>query len=114
VFLLILPYPNILQDSLILSYRTNKSQVKHVSLNLPYLRKDDLYLKEKPYTTDFSVDHIPGAKATNHLFDFQRLVITDAQERRDDFSLQKNGFCFLRRKTSATYKYSPLVALVLS
>jgi hypothetical protein len=75
---------------------------KHIPVRLPYLRRDDLYLNEKPYTTDFSVEDIAGAEATNHLFDYQELVIRDAQGQRNDFSLEKNGFCFLRSRTSLT------------
>ena len=75
---------------------------KHVHIRLPYLLRDDLYLKEKPYTTDFSVENISGAEATNHRFDYQELFIRDAQGQRKDFTLEKNGFCFLRSRTSLT------------
>jgi hypothetical protein len=91
-----------LKASLQLSFGTKLAEAMQVSVSLPYLNRDDLYLKEKPYVTDFAVDHIPGAEASNHRFDYQSLIITDVQTCRERFTLEKNGFCFLRGKTSVT------------
>lgn len=73
---------------------------RHIEFKLPYLRRDSLYLKERPYTADFPVEKFPGAQPSNHLFDYQDTIIEDAQPRRKDFTLEKNGFCFIRSKTS--------------
>ncbi|KAI1391820.1 uncharacterized protein F4822DRAFT_388518 [Hypoxylon trugodes] len=73
-----------------------------VPICLPYLKKDDLYLTEKPYNTDFAVGHIPGADESNHRFDYQNLLITDAQSSRRNFNLDRHGFCFLQGTTSVT------------
>lgn len=73
-----------------------------VCVCLPYLKKDDLYICEKPYTADFPVDHIPGATQTNHRFDYQDLLFEDAQNTRVNFNLEQHGFCFIKGKTSVT------------
>jgi hypothetical protein len=78
------------------------AEFSSILVNMPYLKKDDSYLCEKPYTTDFAVDHIPGANPSNHRFDYQSLSIADAQNCREGFELQKHGFCFLKAKTSIT------------
>ncbi|KAI1740721.1 hypothetical protein F4680DRAFT_447578 [Xylaria scruposa] len=78
--------------------------VSDILTRLPYLKKDDLYLKEKPYTTDFAVDHIPGADASNHLFEYQNHIIVDAQRNPRKFNLEDHGFCFIKSKTSIVHE----------
>jgi hypothetical protein len=73
---------------------------KNIRTQVPYLRRDSLYGKEKPYVADFSVDHVPNAKSSNQLFEFQEHTIIDAQPLRSTLALHRNGFCFLREKTS--------------
>ena len=72
---------------------------KDVHTTFPYLARDAIYQKEKPYATDFILEDSDVA-LTNHVFDFMNLVVRDAQPQRDSFSLQKNGFCFLKAMTS--------------
>ncbi|KAF9765338.1 hypothetical protein IL306_002426 [Fusarium sp. DS 682] len=71
-----------------------------LNVQLPYLKKDDLYRHQKPYTTDFAIDHIPGSVASNHRFEYQNVHVVDAQNSRETFYLEKHGFCFLKAKTS--------------
>lgn len=73
-----------------------------VPVKLPYLKKDELYDLEKPYTTDFAVDHIPGAAFSNHRFDYENLCIADAKDDGTRFNLENNGFCFIKAKTSVS------------
>ncbi|KAK2601552.1 hypothetical protein QQS21_004870 [Conoideocrella luteorostrata] len=69
---------------------------------LPYLVRDELYDKEKPYGADFPVDHFKDSKLSNHEFEKFPMVIRDAQPVRHSFNLDTNGFCFLRADTSIT------------
>lgn len=72
---------------------------RDIHTTFPYLARDVIYQKEKPYATDFIVED-SNVALTNHVFDFMDLVVRDAQPQRESFSLQKNGFCFLKAETS--------------
>lgn len=74
----------------------------HVELRFPYLARDPLYQKERPYVTDFAITDSANGKASNHVFEFTNLVVHDAQAVRSQFSLRENGFCFLREPTTLT------------
>ncbi|KAG5770492.1 hypothetical protein H9Q72_002657 [Fusarium xylarioides] len=73
-----------------------------LDIQLPYLKRDDLYRHQKPYTTDFAIDHIPDSVASNHRFDYQNVHVVDAQDSLEKFDLERNGFCFIKAKTSIT------------
>lgn len=73
---------------------------KDISSYMTFLSRDDLYQAEKPYTTDFPVDHIEGAKITNHIFDVRPVTFHDGRVVKKPFDLDKNGFCFIEAKTS--------------
>jgi hypothetical protein len=77
---------------------------RNICTKVPYLGRDELYQKEKPYIADFSVEHVPNAKSSNHLFEYQDHTIIDAQPLRSTLTFRRNGFCFLRAKTSLTSK----------
>ncbi|KAI1841739.1 hypothetical protein JX266_012107 [Neoarthrinium moseri] len=66
---------------------------------LPYLARDPLYKTEKPYATDFDVSTIPGAKDTNHKIELVEHTVHDARATSKSFSLEKNGFQFLKGQT---------------
>ncbi|KAI1500563.1 hypothetical protein F5X99DRAFT_234224 [Biscogniauxia marginata] len=44
-----------------------------IETELVYFSRDEKFLHEKPYTTAFAVDHIPGARVDNH--EFERSVV---------------------------------------
>lgn len=69
-----------------------------IQTNFPYLAREVLYQKQKPFATDF-IPKVPGFPLTNHVFEFMELVVQDAQPFRDRFSLERNGFCFLSSST---------------
>jgi hypothetical protein len=69
--------------------------------SISYLAQDPLFDIEKPFDTDVPVDHIPGARASNHKNDERAMTvypITDPCE----WDLEKHGFCFIRAKTGLT------------
>lgn len=66
--------------------------------SISYLAQDPIFDKEKPFDTDVPVDHIPGARASNHSNDERDVTvipITDPAE----WDLEKHGFCFMKAKT---------------
>ena len=67
---------------------------------MTFLSRNELYQTEKPYATDFPVDDIEGAEMTNHLFDTHPVTFHDARATKVPFSLDVNGFCFVKAKTS--------------
>lgn len=70
------------------------NKVQDVKTKLTYLARNELYQREKPYATDFLVEHIDGAEATNHLFELMDVVVNDARGSEHCFYLNKQGFCF--------------------
>lgn len=73
---------------------------KDVRSYMTFLSRDSLYKTEKPYATDFPVDEIDDAKMTNHIFDTRPMIFHDARPVKETFSLDQNGFCFIKAKTS--------------
>ncbi|KAI1083672.1 hypothetical protein F5B20DRAFT_415377 [Whalleya microplaca] len=69
-------------------------------VSLPYLSRDSTYLHEKPYAVDFDVSGIPGAKPTNHIIEFHSTLVRNGLLQPAKFTLQDNGFEFLKEKTS--------------
>lgn len=67
---------------------------------MTFLSRNELYQVEKPYTTDFPVDHIEGAEITNHLFDAQPITFHDARGVMKKFDLDRNGSRYIKAKTS--------------
>ena len=64
-----------------------------------YLAHDKLFNAVKPFSADFSVDHIEGAQATNLTAD-EREVIIHPIISFEDFKLDIHGFCILRSHNS--------------
>lgn len=73
---------------------------RDVASCMTFLSKDALYQTEKPYTTDFLVDSIEGAEITNHKYDTQPVIFRDARLAKESFALDRNGFCYIKAKTS--------------
>lgn len=63
-----------------------------------YLSRSPIYDKEKAFSTDFPVDHVEGARRTNHELD-DRLTTVTAISNVSQWKLDVNGFCVLRAET---------------
>ncbi|KAH0387975.1 hypothetical protein KCU92_g1201, partial [Aureobasidium melanogenum] len=61
---------------------------------LSYLARDKIYKQEKSFSTDFPVDHIPGARGTNGTGD-ERLVTMRDIRQCPDIKLDTAGFCLV-------------------
>lgn len=71
-----------------------------VNSQMVFLSRNELYQTEKPYAADFPVDEIEGAKLSNHMFDTLPVTFHDARGVKQPFSLDRNGFCYIKAKTS--------------
>lgn len=72
---------------------TTTAKLSHtMNTFLSYLARDELYEKEKSFSTDFAVDHIPGARATNGKTD-ERLVSMHDIHTSKDITFDTAGFC---------------------
>ena len=69
-------------------------------VQIVHIARDALYKTEKPYAADFSA---PG-KSSNHIFEVRNVVMKDARLSRNNFTLDKNGFCLLECPISATFE----------
>lgn len=78
-----------------------QAQPQDVQTQLPYLARDELYVREKPFGADFPVDHFPGSQFANHIFEVHDVTVHDVRGTEPP-SLERNGFCFLKAKTSLT------------
>lgn len=65
---------------------------------ITFLSRHELYQTEKPYCTDFLVE-TPTARMTNHYFDVRPVKVYDARKNEKSFSLDRNGFFFVKAKT---------------
>lgn len=72
---------------------------RDINTYLPYLAKDEIYTKEKPFGADFPVDRFQGSQLANHVFDNKQVIIHDVRNAKST-SLEINGFCFLKAETS--------------
>jgi hypothetical protein len=63
-----------------------------------YLARSPIFEKEKAFSTDFPVDHVEGARRTNHEAD-DRLVTVTAIKNPSQWDLDVHGFCFLHAET---------------
>jgi hypothetical protein len=64
-----------------------------------YLKRTGKYEIEKPYTTAFLVDHIPGAKVDNHEWDFVPTKINNIRNQERP-QLDVHGFQYVNWRTS--------------
>lgn len=67
---------------------------------MTFLARDEIYEKEKPYQAGFLVDDIEGAEMTNHKLDVHPVTFYDARTAEKPFTLDRNGFCYIKGETS--------------
>ena len=63
-----------------------------------YLARSPIFEIEKAFSTDYPVDHVEGARRTNHEAD-DRQVTVAAIEDPSHWKLDVHGFCFLHAET---------------
>ncbi|KAI0893453.1 putative CmcJ-like methyltransferase [Annulohypoxylon nitens] len=66
--------------------------------SIRYIARTPNLTTEKAFSTDFSVDHIEGARRENTKPDHHRMTLS-AIEDRNKWKLDTHGFCFLRGST---------------
>lgn len=71
----------------------------HLVTSIPYLARNELYKREKPYQIDHSVARPEGADYTNHEFDRRSVTVEDLRHCLKP-TIKKNGFCILNAKTT--------------
>ncbi len=53
----------------------------------------ELYINEKPFNLNFPVNHVPGARQSNVIYEYvEGISVTDMRGREDDFHLNICGF----------------------
>jgi hypothetical protein len=72
---------------------------KDIPLLLPYLARDELFQREKPYSSVFDVGDVPNAKPSNHIIELHPKTIRDGRPQHRDFKLHTNGFQIIRAPT---------------
>lgn len=75
---------------------------RDVVSTISYLAHDKLWDTEKPYIADFPLDGIEGATWTNQILHKHPTTIRDVRGIDREFTLDRNGFCFMRGSTSLT------------
>ncbi|KUJ22222.1 uncharacterized protein LY89DRAFT_290130 [Mollisia scopiformis] len=70
------------------------------AVQITHIARDVLYETEKPYAADFSAPEKTG----NHIFEVKDILIKDARPNKDNFRLEKNGFCLLNSPILATFE----------
>ena len=63
-----------------------------------YLARSSIFETEQAFQTDYPVDHVNGARRTNHEAD-DRPMIVAAIEDLSQWKLDRHGFCFLHGDT---------------
>src|SRR6187402_3540278 len=71
-----------------------------ITSHMTFLSRNELYQKEKPYSADFPVDDIEGAKINNHTYDVLPITLHDARVATQSFTLDREGFCYIKAKTT--------------
>lgn len=64
-----------------------------------YLARSANFQTEKAFDTDYPVDHVHGARKTNHEDDEQQVNISSIISI-DDWDLNTHGFCIIKAETS--------------
>ncbi|KAL9064144.1 MAG: hypothetical protein Q9161_009054 [Pseudevernia consocians] len=73
-----------------------------VESTISYLARHVLWDTEKPYIADFPLDAFKGAELTNQIIRKHRVTIHDVRGISHAFTLDKNGFCFVKGATCLT------------
>ncbi|KAM0335641.1 hypothetical protein ACHAQA_000690 [Verticillium albo-atrum] len=74
---------------------------KQLTTEIQYLRRNELYRTEKPYSTDFEVEDISGARKSNYTLS-PHLVTVNPISGTGVFSLDVHGFCVIRAAAALT------------
>jgi hypothetical protein len=72
-----------------------------IRTGIHYLARDDLYKVEKPFSADFEVDGMIGAKKSNLIMDVREVDITPIIGP-NQFNIDTHGFCIINQETSLT------------
>jgi len=99
-------------------YITANAETQCITALMPYLARDPLYLEEKPYGADFPVDHFPGARLANHLFEYRDVHFRDVRTM-EPLDLETHGSQFIKASSSlkahdATNETTPAVQKYLA
>ncbi|KAI9670068.1 MAG: hypothetical protein M1817_004548 [Caeruleum heppii] len=70
-----------------------------VRASITYLAHHESYQTEKPFNITCSIDHIPEAKSTNHVFDRREMLVQDVRGRPTP-DLDQAGFTLLNAPTA--------------
>jgi hypothetical protein len=68
-----------------------------------YSARSEIFTTEKAFQTDYSVDHVPGARGTNHENDVQEVTVSQITNL-DQWDLDTHGFCIIKAETSLRSK----------
>jgi len=78
-------------------------ETQNVTAKLGYLKWQDLYNKEKPFELHIDLpDDVIGMKQTNCDFIYEPQPIRDVRGSEDKFSLDNNGFMYLKHQSPYT------------
>lgn len=67
-----------------------------------YLARSEVFKVERAFDTDYSVDHIPGARRTNHENDAKEVTVTEITDP-SIWNLNEHGFCIIKAETSLRF-----------
>ena len=67
--------------------------------SIPYLARNELYKREKPYQLDHTVARPDGVDFTNHEFDRYSVTVEDLRHGPKPL-IEQNGFCIVNAKTT--------------
>lgn len=70
-----------------------------LSTSIPYLARNALYQREKPYQMDHTVSRPDGVGFANHELERHAVVVLDIRHCQKP-SIERNGFCILEAKTT--------------
>lgn len=66
---------------------------------MAYLARSKIFEIEKAFDTDYPVDHVPGARKTNHENDTRQVDVNNMTDM-NHWDLDTHGFCILKAQTS--------------
>lgn len=66
---------------------------------MAYLARSKVFEIEKAFDTDYPVDHVPGARKTNHENDTRQVDVSNITDM-NHWDLDTHGFCILKAQTS--------------
>ena len=69
---------------------------------IPYLKRDQLYNKIKPFSASFRVENVTEEQSSNHMFEYKPMTVHDLRGNEGGFTLDTNGFCFMKTPTFVT------------